>query len=340
MCYHDTSEGTWALVQDIMAEAGFLSDGSETALFIDTGQKAWKQIVADKVSKRDLVINFRKPKPGEVAIQAIITGNEDAVTFQDKIRTIIREHLLAYPGATKDRVYDEVISRMVRSGQMEAHNFDEIIRQVAEPAGTAGNGSERWYLKENELDETDKAEAEKEDGAAERIRAFIGDYLKEHRWKEGVHYSDIFEHYVYTVKDKPRRPLVEWLLDYFYKTDEGTYRLPASEEEARLKAEGRRKGTMRRIKRYLAFLEQGVAIPERERQNDATLAEWIRSCKRTGLYEQGKLLYEKGGIDLDSLPEDLMVSVEEDYQVCARMLARGEPKAAKAGGRKRRKSSA
>jgi hypothetical protein len=92
----------------------------------------------------------------------------------------------------------------------------------------------------------------------------------------GVHYSDLFEDYVYTVKDKPRRPLVEWLLDYFFKTDSGTYRLPASEEEERLKADGRQKGTMRRVMRYLAFLEQGVAIPERERQNDATLAEWIR----------------------------------------------------------------
>ena len=26
LCYHDTSEGTWALVQDIMAEVGFVVD--------------------------------------------------------------------------------------------------------------------------------------------------------------------------------------------------------------------------------------------------------------------------------------------------------------------------
>ena len=26
LCYHDTSEGTWELVQDIMAEVGFLVD--------------------------------------------------------------------------------------------------------------------------------------------------------------------------------------------------------------------------------------------------------------------------------------------------------------------------
>lgn len=65
LCYHDTSEGTWSLVQDIMAEAGFIVEKSDAALYIDTGQKSYNQFVADKVNKRDLVINFRKPKPGE-----------------------------------------------------------------------------------------------------------------------------------------------------------------------------------------------------------------------------------------------------------------------------------
>jgi len=53
-----------------------------------------------------------------------------------------------------------------------------------------------------------------------------------------------------------------------------------------------------------------------------TLIEWLRYCKRSGLYEQGKLLYEKGGLNLDNLTEEAMVNVEEDYQVCVRMLAR------------------
>ena len=65
LCYHDTSEGTWALVQNIMENVGFVSDNSEAVVFIETRQKSIKQITADKVNKRDLVINFRKPKPGE-----------------------------------------------------------------------------------------------------------------------------------------------------------------------------------------------------------------------------------------------------------------------------------
>jgi len=352
--YHDTSEGTWALVQDIMAEVGFLIDKSEEALFIDTGQKAWKQIVADKVSKRDLVINFRKPKPRELIADNTITGNEDEPTFNEKVCSIISEYLESHPGATKDRIYDEVVSRMVRSGSMEAHNFDELLCQVADevkqpvmkdlfrpedPNLFGTHEVSRWYLQETESDKADAAESAKEDAAANKIATFMEKYLEKNPHQEGVHYSDLFEYYVYTLKDKPRRSLAEWLLDYFYKTESGTYRLPASEEEEQLKAEGRAKGINRRIRRYVAYLEQGVAIPEKARPNDATLAEWIRHCKRSGLYEQGKLLYEKGGLNLDNLPEEVMVNVEEDYQVCVRMLGRsinkGTVKKSRRGGKKK-----
>jgi hypothetical protein len=328
LCYHDTSEGTWSLVQDMMAECGFISDSAETAVFIDAKQKSIKQRTADKVNKRDLVINFRKPKFGEATAAIAITGNEDKTTFNEKVRQIIRDYLGANPGSTKDRIYDEVVSRMVRSGQMEAHNFDELLRQVAEEAEVESekNSGGRWYLKETELVIADAAENAREDAAAEKIGVFIKGFLKKNLGDEGVHYSDLFEYYIYAVKDKPRRQLAEFLPDYFYKTEQGTWRLPASEEEEKAKREARVKGLGRRVKRYITQLEQGAIIPEHERPNDATIAEWIRHCKRAGLYEQGKLLYEKGGLNPDNLPEEAMVNVEDDYQVCARMLARDEGK--------------
>lgn len=325
LCYHDTSEGTWSLVQDIMAEVGFLPDSGSDALYIDTGQKTYNQSQAEKVTKRDLIINFRKPKPGEATAIIAITGEEDEITFNEKVRQIIRDYLGANPGNAKDRIYDEVVSRMVRSGQMEAHDFGELIAQVAEEAKVAsgGNGGGRWYLKETELVIADAAENAREDAAAEKLGVFIKGFLKKNLGDEGVHYSDLFEHYIYAVKDKPRRQLAEFLPDYFYKTEQGTWRLPASEEEEKAKREARVKGLGRRVKRYIAQLELGADIPGHERPSDATLAEWIRHCKRAGLYEQGKLLYEKGGFNPDDLPEEAMVNVEEDYQVCVRMIARG-----------------
>jgi hypothetical protein len=324
-------------------------DTSDRALFIDTGGHTYTQHVADKVIKRDLVINFRKPRPCEVMATIAITGDEDKTTFNEKVRKIIRDHLGANPGSTKDRIYDEVVSRMVRSGQMEAHDFDELLRTVAEEVktpvmknlfeqkepdifGTHEIG--RWYLKETELVIADAAENAREDVAAEKIGEFIKAHLKKHPGDDGIHYSDLFEHYIYAVKDKPRRQLAEFLPDYFYKTEQGTWRLPASEEEEHAKREARVKGLGRRVKRYIAQLEQGALLPDQERPNDATLAEWIRHCKRAGLYEQGKLLYEKGGLNPDNLPEEAMVNVEEDYQVCARMLAR-EAREPKRRGRKK-----
>ncbi len=338
VCYHDTSEGTWSSLIDIMAEVGFITGDFKGVLAIDTGSRSFQQTNADKVVKRDLVINFRKPLIGEVTFADKITDDDSEITFNEKAINIIRYFLTDNPGITKDRIYDELVSHMIRTGSMEAHNFDDLLNQVAEP--TINTDGHRWYLKSSALEVVDAAESEKEDQAAEKVSAFITDSLSRDLSAEGVHYSDIFENYVCLVKDKPRRHLAEWLLDYFYKTDEGTYRLPNTEEEKRLKAEGRSKGTQRSIKRYIAFLQQGVAIPEKERPNDSTLAEWIRHCKRSGLFEQGKLLYEKGGLNVDHLAEEAMVNAEEDYQVCVRMLVRGGGVATEAKPKRGRKSKA
>jgi DNA modification methylase len=337
LCYHDTSEGTWEMVQDIMAEVGFVPDASDRALFIDTGQKSYNQQRADKVNKRDLVINFRKPKPGETDRLIIIDENEDATTFAQKAHAIIRDYLSTHPGSSKDRIYDEVVSRMVRRGQMEAHNFDELLKQVAEevkkpvrkdlfeyedPDLLGTHESSHWYLKEGDPVLEDESEIAREDAAAKKLEQFIKKWLKENPHREGVHYSDLFECYIYAVKEKPRRQLIDWLPDYFYKTLEGTYRLPASDEERSAKEETRSSGQNRRIKRYVSYLENGLPVPEKERPSDATLAEWIRTCKRSGMYARGKYLYEQGGLNLDKLSEEAAVNVEEDYLVCVRSLSR------------------
>jgi len=321
VCYHDTSEGTWQDLIDIMAEAGFQEVIGKDVLFIETTQQAYQQTVSDKVVKRDHVVNFRKPKPGEVTEDVAITGYEDETTFSEKVRRIIRDYLGANPGCSKDRIYDEVVSRMVRKGQMESHHFEDLLAVVAEPIQLEGERMARWYLKE-EAGAQEEAETHKEDAAAEIISKRISERLRDNPEAEGVHYSDIFEHYIYAVQDKPRRALAEWLPDYYYKNLDGTWRLPADEDEERLKKDGRAQGVSRSIKRYLSYLEQNIPVPEKERPSDATLADWIRHAKRSGLYSEGKLLYEKGGLRLDRLSEEGQVNVDEDYMVCARMLSR------------------
>jgi len=314
LCYHDTSEGTWQLIQDVMAENGFIAEDTETTIFIDASQKTLNQLSADKITKRDLVINFRKPYPGELSETITLTGEEDPATFTQKARAILTEALEAHPGSAADRLYDELVSRMVRKGEFERHNFDALLRGVAEEA----NG--RWYLLAT-ADQVDEAESKKETSAAARLETFMQKYLEEHPGEPGVHYSDLFEQYL-PIKDKPRRLLQDWLPEFFFKTSEGTWRPPATEEERQQKTALRSSGALRRIKRFTGALLDGVPPHDRDKpENAVTLADWIRQCRRAGFYDLGRALYEKGGLRFDALNEEAQLLVEEDYQICVK---RGE----------------
>lgn len=340
LCYHDTSEGTWEIVQDMMAEAGFVTEAADIPLYIETGQKAWKQTVADKVSKRDLVINYRKPSPGELrATQVFIPADADVPTFQQLAKEIVRDYLTRHPGATKDRVYDTVVSRMVRKGQMEAHDFEAVLRSVAEEiehpvkedlfrnkeADLFGSHLQsRWYLKET-ADQIDQAEQAKEDSSAIRLEKFIGEYLDRMPEVEGVHYSDLFEQYL-PVRDKPRRLLADWLPEYFIKCPTGTWRLPNVDEGKQL-AQLREAGTLRRIKRFANALIDGVPVREKDRPgSDVDLLDWLRQCRRAGLYEQGRAIYEKGGLNSANLTDEQQIEAEDDYRICVRRGSSEEAK--------------
>ncbi|MCO6458540.1 MAG: hypothetical protein J5I93_24810 [Pirellulaceae bacterium] len=340
LCYHDTSEGTWGLVQDIMAEAGFVVDKSDKTLFIETSEKSSNQRVADNVTKRDLVLNFRKPKPGEWKVtQIFIPANVDVPTFNELARQIVRDYLTRHPGATKDRIYDTVVSCMVRKGQMEAHDFEVLLKSVAEevqqpvkedlfrnkePDLWGSHVQSRWYLKET-ADQVDQAEQAKEDAAATRLSKFMGEHLKKRPELEGVHYSDLFEQYL-PVQDKPRRLLADWLPEYFIKTPSGTWRLPDKEEADQL-AQLREQGTLRRIKRFANALIDGVPIRDKDRPGgDVDLLDWLRQCRRAGLYEQGRAIYEKGGLNLGNLSDEQQIEAEDDYRICVRRGSDEKPK--------------
>lgn len=334
LCYHDTSEGTWQLVQDIMAEVGFITETADDAVFIDTGQKSYNQVTADKVTKRDLVINFRKPRPGETGA-VVLTGDEDAAAFADKARAILVEALEAHPGSPADRLYDILVSRMVRRGEFERHNFQALLESVAEPVREAlmqelftprppdlfgQHAQVRWYLRAT-ADDLDDAERTREEAAAARLEAYMRsaiDYTAPAGADAGVHYSDLFEQYL-PVKEKPRRLLQEWLPEFFFKTADGAWRPPLTAEERAQKQALRAGGSLRRIKRFVHALEQGV--PPAPRDLPASLADaadWIRQCRRAGLYRYGRAIYERGGFDFANLHAEAQAEVEEDYQICVR----------------------
>jgi DNA modification methylase len=313
LCYHDTSEGTWQLIQDIMAEVGFVSEDIKNAIYIDTDQKSYNQVTAEKVTKRDLVINFRKPHPDEIMPGLVLTGDEDLTTFTEKAHAILHEALTAHPGSTGDRLYDEVVSRMVRKGTFERHNFEALLTGVAE---VGSNG--RWYLLDS-ADQTDAAEASREAKAMKTLETFAQGWLSAHPEAEGVHYSDLFERYLPIPKgDKPRRTLIDLLPEYYLKAPDGTWRLPSADEAEKLHVL-RESGALRRIRRFANALVEGVAPADRDRpSNAATAGEWIRQCRRAGLYAQGRAIYESGGYSFSGLSEEMQLEIDEDYQICVR----------------------
>jgi hypothetical protein len=143
-------------------------------------------------------------------------------------------------------------------------------------------------------------------------------YLSQNPDETGVHFSDLFEQNL-TVPDKPRRNLKEWLPEFFFRTEAGTWRPSANEEEHEQKAALRSTGTLRRIKRFGNALLEGVPPAERDRpENVATAANWIRQCRRAGLYELGRALFEKGSFNFFELDDEAFLEIEEDYQICVR----------------------
>lgn len=50
--------------------------------------------------------------------------------------------------------------------------------------------------------------------------------------------------------------------------------------------------------------------------SDADLLDWLRQCRRAGLYEQGKAIYEKGGLNLANLSDEQQIEAEDDYRIC------------------------
>jgi hypothetical protein len=166
----------------------------------------------------------------------------------------------------------------------------------------------------------DQSDVKREDRAAAHVEEFVQKKLQENPELEGIHFSDLFEHFL-ILKDKPRRLLKDLLPDYLYKTAEGTWRPPQTEAERQFKLEGRKLGTNRRMKRVVQCLESDVPVRPGDRPDDVTLCDWIRQCKKSGLYDWGKILFEKGGLDLESLSESTRDDVVEDHHVCCRKLA-------------------
>lgn len=84
----------------------------------------------------------------------------------------------------------------------------------------------------------------------------------------------------------------------------------------------RRKGD-NPVKNIPQYIEQLLNNPAHITQpTPRTLMSWIRFCKRMGWYFQAVVLYEKGGLSMNTLTPSECAEVDEDYAVCKRELNR------------------
>jgi hypothetical protein len=160
LCYHDTDPGTWRRVQDMLLDTGF---EIHTVTVLDPKQKSSNQHTGEKVVKSDLVLNCRKPRPGE-AKDSRRDGETELVS--QRVREILIETLSVSGGQPREKLWDLVLKRLLTRGQMAEHRFDEILAEVA-----SRSDSGRWFLKEEfeGLSQNDIRNEEEAGAALERF---------------------------------------------------------------------------------------------------------------------------------------------------------------------------
>jgi len=100
----------------------------------------------------------------------------------------------------------------------------------------------------------------------------------------------------------------------------------ASHPEAvkRIRERARLRRMHKKIQRYSCFLEGTGSVSLKKHPDTGTLCIWIRECRRAGMYKDGRILFEKGDICFDDLPETQKIELFEDYIICMRTLKREE----------------
>lgn len=130
-----------------------------TVTVLDPNQKSSNQLTGEKVVKSDLVLNCRKPLPGESRPNGNAT---EAELVSRRVRDIILETLSKTGGQPRDKLWDTVVRRLLARGQMAEHRFEDILAEVG-----FRSDSGRWFLKEEfESLSQDDIRNEAEAGAA------------------------------------------------------------------------------------------------------------------------------------------------------------------------------
>lgn len=161
ICYHDTSEANWAMLQRAVLDAGF---EIHTVTCLDPRSKSRKAITSEKIVKTDLVLNCRKPRNGETNSREV--HQRELLRVSSRVKDIIIEHLIIKGGQTRDKLWDVVLKRLLSRGQMAAHRFDDLLSEVA-----FRSESGRWFLRD-EFESLSQSDIKNEEAAGDALLRF------------------------------------------------------------------------------------------------------------------------------------------------------------------------
>jgi hypothetical protein len=160
LCYHDSDPSTWTRLQRMLLDTGF---EIHTVTVLDPIQKSMNQQSAEKVVTSDLVVNCRRPCPGDQ--QANGDGGEVG-QVSHRVRDILIETLAETGGQTRDKLWDIALKRLLSRGQMAEHRFEDILSEVA-----VRSESGRWFLRE-EFENLSENDLRNEEGAGASLIRF------------------------------------------------------------------------------------------------------------------------------------------------------------------------
>jgi hypothetical protein len=120
----------WKRLREIVVSAGFQIGPNGDPLTIDTGCGTYNRRVSNKLNRRDIVINFRKPPGGKSPDKGARSRS-------------VTEFMAHNPEASHDRIYEHFINDYLRGAGVEALDPKDLLKGKRIGLGPAKTDTEK-----------------------------------------------------------------------------------------------------------------------------------------------------------------------------------------------------
>jgi len=300
--FHNSDDKVWQVILDAAEAAGF--ELAQINAF-DKEQLTFKGLRGakglERVTNKDIVLNLRKPKPGE-------TKTTNGKVYADKVEQLVVEAIadfLAGAPAAQERtlqgLWNHALYKMLHDGsvQVSMAEVGEMLPHYFKQVDGA------WYLRGESVMGGNVFDLKSDAGAITWLAALLANGPKTTGeiiplWQaETAHLGGA---------DTGR---LDRLLQENFWTDKrtGGWRLPTSEERDKMSA---RQTLADEV--HLRVVQRFLDGKLERRPHDVELAEWVRFCYFRGAYAEAVKLFPQ--IALDRLDGKLQSELRKIVAVC------------------------